>query len=141
MVDEPVGPYKHDNGDIDYRASPPSGGDHNDYWINCGFYSEEIIDEMAVHSLEHGAVWIAYTPDATAEESDELKALAADHPYVLAAPYPGLDSRLVVLAWGHRLLLDRVDDPRLDDFVEAFEGGGDAPEAGGACSGAVGQPE
>jgi hypothetical protein len=62
-----VGPTSlHVGGNIDYDQDlgiPPAGGPHNPSWQNCGFYDELVRDENAVHSLEHGAVWITYQPD------------------------------------------------------------------------------
>ena len=48
---------------VQYAQQPPVGGDHTGYWQNCGIYDEPIQPlEPAVHSLEHGAVWITYDP-------------------------------------------------------------------------------
>ena len=40
------------------RAESHPRGEHNPVWQNCGFYNKPVRDESAVHSLEHGAVWI-----------------------------------------------------------------------------------
>lgn len=48
----------HSDEPITYAESPPVGGEHADVWQNCGFYGGMISSEQAVHSLEHGAVWI-----------------------------------------------------------------------------------
>ena len=54
----------HREGTIDYPGKkPPSGGDHNPIPLTCGYYDQQPPDEYAVHSLEHGAVWVAYDPD------------------------------------------------------------------------------
>ena len=47
---------------VDYPQTPPVGGPHNPIWQNCGFYSKPVRNEHAVHSMEHGAVWITYSP-------------------------------------------------------------------------------
>jgi hypothetical protein len=31
-------------------------------WQNCGFHSDPVRNETAVHSMEHGAVWVSYRP-------------------------------------------------------------------------------
>ena len=49
---------QHSASDVDYEQTPPAGGEHNDVWQNEGFYEEPVRDENAVHTLEHGAVWI-----------------------------------------------------------------------------------
>src|SRR6266487_5482045 len=45
-----------------YAQIPPVGGDHSASWQTCGIYSSPVPNEHAVHSLEHGAVWITYQP-------------------------------------------------------------------------------
>jgi hypothetical protein len=53
---------EHVEGTVDYPQNPPAGGPHNQYWLNCGVYTEEQTNENAVHSLEHGAIWVTYDP-------------------------------------------------------------------------------
>jgi hypothetical protein len=93
-----------------------------------------------VHSLEHGAVWLAYRPDLAADQLDKIRALARQHTHVLVSPYEGLKEVVVATAWGKQLRLNSVTDPRLAAFVAAFEEGPQTPELGVTCSGALGQP-
>ena len=112
-------------------------------WWNCGFYDEPVRDENAVHALEHGAVWLAYSPDLDEADVEVLHDLARENEKVLAAPYEGLDDGVAVVAtaWARQLTLDSVDDPRLEEFVEQYQDGSQAPEAGASCTGTpVGEP-
>ncbi|MCP5095041.1 MAG: DUF3105 domain-containing protein [Chloroflexi bacterium] len=70
---------------------PPVGGEHLDIWQNCGIYIESVDPGNAVHSMEHGAVWITYQPDLPADEIIELQDLVRGQPFLLLSPYP--DSR------------------------------------------------
>jgi hypothetical protein len=129
----------HRQGALDYPGKkPPSGGDHNPIPLTCGFYTEQPPDEYAVHSLEHGAVWIAYSPSTSAAEIKTLKQLAR-HDKVLVTPYEGLESPIVLVAWERRLEVPSVTDPRVQQFVNELAGGPQAPERSAACVG-VGQP-
>ncbi len=133
---------RHTEGDVDYYAqSPPVGGEHNPVWQNCGFYAKPVTDENAVHSLEHGAVWITYSPDLPRDQVDQLWALAQRHTYVLVSPYPDLDSPIVVSAWGKQLRLKSASDPNLERFILVYQQGPQAPESEAPCTGGVGQPE
>jgi putative peptide zinc metalloprotease protein len=125
---------------VDYSHVPPVGGNHAPLWQNCGFYDTPIADENAVHSLEHGAVWIAYRPGLDEDQIATLRNLAGDRSHVIVSLYPDLSAPLVATAWGHQLRLDSANDPRLDEFVNAFHLGRQAPERGGPCSGGVGTP-
>lgn len=130
----------HVEGEVDYADAPPAGGEHSAQWQNCGFYDTPIADENAVHSLEHGAVWIKYAEDADEATTQRIRRIADDEPFVLASPYPGLEAPVVLSAWGKQLTVDSIDDPRVDQFVEAFVQGPQTPEPGASCSGGVGEP-
>jgi hypothetical protein len=125
---------------VDYAQTPPAGGEHNPVWQNCGFYEEPISDENAVHSLEHGAVWITYQPDLSEDQISTLRDLAESQTYILVSPYPGLDSPVVASAWGKQLQLESADDPALEQFISAYRQGPQTPEPGAACTGGTGQP-
>lgn len=124
-----------------YTQNPPVGGNHAPIWQNCGFYDTPIAGENAVHSMEHGAVWITYRPDLPSDQINALRRRANSQPYVLVSPYPGLPAPAIVSAWGRQLRLDSADDPRLDQFARAFRLGEQAPERGGPCTGGVGTPQ
>lgn len=125
---------------VSYDPVPPVGGAHAAAWQNCGVYSAPVPDENAVHSLEHGAVWITYQPELAADELASLQALTRQSRFRLLSPYPGLDSPIVVSAWGYQLKLDSAGDARLADFIEKYEQNPLGPEPGAACTGGVGAP-
>lgn len=125
----------HVDGTVEYAQTPPVGGAHSPVWQNCGYYAAPVSNEHAVHSLEHGAVWITYRPDLPAEQVDALRALGEDRTFILVSPYPGLQSPIVASAWGAQLALDSTDDPRLGEFVRAYRQGPQTPEPGAACIG------
>jgi hypothetical protein len=126
---------------ISYPQSPPVGGDHNPAWQNCGYYPEPVQSELAVHSLEHGAVWITYRPGLSENDLGGLRALTQNQTHVLVTPYPGLSSAVVASAWGHQLALDDVSDPRLATFISTYQQGLQTLEPGAPCSGAFGEPQ
>lgn len=131
----------HVDGQVDYEQTPPVGGNHNAVWQNCGFYAEPIESEFAVHSLEHGAVWITHRPDLPEDQIDALRDRAA-RSYVLVSPWEGeLPAPVVATAWGKQLPLQSASDPALAEFVDYFAQGPQTPEPGAVCSGGVGTPE
>jgi hypothetical protein len=125
---------------VDYPQSPPAGGPHNPAWLNCGIYSEPQQNENAVHSLEHGAVWVTY--DASQVSGEELDALKAEIPssYAILSPYEGLDSPIVLSAWNAQLKLDEASDERIPQFFEEYWRNQNVPEPTSACSGALDGP-
>ena len=136
-----VGPGgQHTDGEVDYAQTPPAGGKHNPVWQNCGFYDEPITDENAVHSLEHGAVWITYSPDLPQDQVDQLRALAQSQSYTLVSPYSDLPSPVVASAWGKQLQLENSEDPDLERFVRAYSQGPQTPEPGAPFYGGIGRP-
>jgi Protein of unknown function (DUF3105) len=132
----------HQDGGIDYLDHPPMGGIHNPVWINCGVYDSQVQLEKAVHSLEHGAVWITYTPDLAASDVETLRTLVGDRTYVLLSPYMfvPLPKPIVAVAWGVRLGVDSASDPRLAQFLQKYVNGPQTPEPGAVCTNGEGNP-
>jgi hypothetical protein len=140
VVTERIGPYEHLLGDLEYDRPAPSGGDHgpSPYWLTCGVYEGEVPEELAVHSLEHGAVWIALGPDSTDDDREAATELAAGG-RVSVSDVPDLPNPVEVVAWGQRLPLESATDAQAARFVERFVDGEGAPEAGSSCE-SVGDP-
>ncbi len=131
----------HTSSPVTYPQTPPVGGPHNAVWQNCGYYSAPIANENGVHSLEHGAVWITYRPDLSADQVAALRKLTVGQTYVLVTSYPGLPTPVVASAWGKQLKLDSPDDSRLSQFIKAYRQGPQTPEPGSACTGGTGVPQ
>ena len=112
----------HKNGVLTYEVDPPVGGTHNPIWQNCNgdVYSAQIPKEQAVHSLEHGAVWVTYRPDLPKDQVDALADKVKDRTFMLMSPYPGLDKPISLQAWGYQLKVDNANDGRIDEFITAL---------------------
>ncbi|HEY5877320.1 MAG TPA: DUF3105 domain-containing protein [Nakamurella sp.] len=129
-ADTPAGyvDYKaaiHVNADqrVAYNRYPPVGGPHDGTWANCTgiVYATAVRSENMVHTLEHGAVWIAYNPDTIADgDLAILTSLVQGQPYTTLTPYPGLDSPISLQAWAHQLKVDSASDERVKQFITAL---------------------
>ena len=117
---------------VEYPQSPPVGGPHWPVWQNCQYYDTSVPNERAVHSLEHGAVWITYLPTPRKPiEMCSRRWRTGDH--ILVSEYPGQPSPIVATAWGKQLYLQSVHDPELQQFVDFFQNGPQTPERGVTC--------
>ena len=130
----------HTEEDLDYPTVPPAGGDHLGIWHNCGKYVVELLDEAAVHSLEHGAVWITYLPDLSLIDIQKLDSLLEGNQRFLMSPHSNQPAPIVLTAWGRRLEIEDADDPRIPAFIEAFTDSSSSPEPGVTCNGGLGIP-
>jgi hypothetical protein len=126
----------HTDDDVDYRENPPVGGAHHETWQNCGVYTEPVLDERAVHSMEHGAIWITYRPDLDPAMVAELTELAESMDYILLSPRPdGPSNPIVITAWNHQMGVETVDLDRIMPFIREFRKSPHAPEPGAPCTG------
>ena len=122
----------HSDAPVSYPQVPPVGGIHNPLWQQCGYYPVPVPNERAVHSLEHGAIWITYRPDLPQAEIDALATLARSRNLVLVSPWEsGLPAPVVLTAWGRQLRLQSASDPRLAEFVRLYANQG--PEINAPC--------
>jgi hypothetical protein len=119
---KPPAEGNHKPGVLSYPTNPPVGGVHNPMWQNCmgDVYDAQIPKEQAVHSMEHGAVWVTYRPDLPKDQIDKLATKVRNQSFMLMSPYPDLDRPISLQAWGYQLKLDNADDGRIDDFIEAL---------------------
>lgn len=125
---------------IEPGALPPVGGVHADRWQNCGVYRAPLGIEHAIHSMEHGVVWITYSPDLSATAVHQLEARAYREPFLLLSPFPTQAAPIALTAWGVQLAVESAADPRIDQFIDRYRLGPTAPERGASCSGGVGEP-
>ncbi|BAL92442.1 hypothetical protein AMIS_72220 [Actinoplanes missouriensis 431] len=125
----------HKEGAQTYVTNPPVGGAHNATWQNCmgDVYTEPIANEHAVHSLEHGAVWITYKQGLAADQVEKLKSKVEGKEYTFMSPIANLDKNISVQVWGYQLKVDSADDSRIDDFMRATRVKA-SMEPGAACS-------
>lgn len=126
---------------VSFDQSPSIGGDHYPFWQNCGFYTVELIEGAATHTMEHGAVWITYNADKVSEaELSTLSGMAADNGKLLISPYPHAE-KLVLSAWGVQQRTELApQDSAVADFIEEWVDNPDLPEAGVRCTDAAGIP-
>lgn len=118
-----------------YPQSPPVGGKHSPAWLKCQVYTSDLPKQNAVHSMEHGGVWITYSTDlaaadiATLEQKQNL-----NKEFVLISPYVGQSAPVVVSTWGLQLTATGASDPRIDEFVRTYAGGEQGGEKGVGCA-------
>lgn len=121
---------------VKYASVPPVGGDHNQVWMNCNgdVYTKELNNTNAVHSLEHGAVWVTYNAAAKKADIDALAAKVKKTPYTLMSPVDDQKDPIMLSAWGHQRTVTGASDPNVDKFFQKFVQGEQTPEPGAACT-------
>ena len=111
---------------VAYSTSPPTSGDHWDWWARCGFYDDGLPDERIVHNLEHGNIVVSYNLPA-GEELDKLKEF--NNNFELAPAwgvfryYDKINEGDVALsAWGVLDTMQGVDEDRIEEFFQTYAG-------------------
>lgn len=126
--------HDHTQERVAYPQHPPVGGKHNPSWLACDTYAQEVPDETAVHSMEHGGIWITYRPNLPAGQVATLADVQKSNTqYVLVSPYADQTSPVVVSTWGLQLQVAGADDPRIVEFVRTYAGGNQGDEEGTPC--------
>lgn len=99
---------------------PPAGGPHYTSPARPGTFERPVDDGYLVHALEHGVVWLAYSPELIdAEGLEGLRALAKEYSNdVILSPRPANDVVLYAVSWGRRLEAAPSDADLLRTFIE-----------------------
>lgn len=137
----------------EYPSVPPASGPHDPIPLSYGVYETPPPIQRVIHSLEHGAAVIWYSPDASGAQLDDLKEFyrAPDvGSRVIVAPYDypaegdagslPAGTQMALVAWHHIERCARVSLAAAFDFSSEYAAPpfgsrpylGNAPEPGGA---------
>lgn len=99
-------------------GAPPAGGPHLSTPLRTGFY-DPVSDGNAVHSLEHGVVWLSYNPELVDQSGvDALRDIFDDFSRdLIVSPRPDNSDAVAIVSWGRIMRLDSVDVEQLVDFI------------------------
>ncbi|PIP73575.1 MAG: hypothetical protein COW88_01395 [Candidatus Lloydbacteria bacterium CG22_combo_CG10-13_8_21_14_all_47_15] len=113
----------------EYSSNPPSSGWHYPSPARTGFYDTPIPDEMLVHNLEHGEIWIAYHPRISDTAKDTLRDFADT--YVVVAPRESNDADIALVSWTRvdtfnleENELHETYQKRIEDFIRRYDNRG-----------------
>ena len=108
-----------------YNSNPPTSGWHFPQPAAWGYYNSELPDELVVHNLEHGGIWISFKNADDTEVINKLVALSQLYrSKVIITLRPKNDSRIAVAAWQRILKLDGYDEAQIVAFIEAWRNRG-----------------
>lgn len=93
------------------------------YLTPWGIHDKPLPDELQVHNREDGGVLVQYSCRDCDTLIAKLKATVSRYPdRVILAPYPTIETRIALTAWGRIDTLDEVDEQRIVRFIEAYRG-------------------
>ena len=110
---------------VAYSTTPPTSGDHWDWWARCGFYPEGMPDERIVHNLEHGNIVVSYNlPAAAAQQlQDFMNGFELAPAWAVTRFYDKIPEGTVALsAWGVLDTMQGVDEARIARFFREDAG-------------------
>jgi hypothetical protein len=108
---------------VPYNTRPPTSGPHLPYLASWGIHDQPIPDELQVHNLEDGGVVVQYHCRDCDALVAQLRTLVSRYPdKVILAPYPQMDARIALTAWGRIDTFNDFDEQRIVRFIEAFRG-------------------
>jgi hypothetical protein len=101
------------------EGEPPAGGPHFPTPLTAKKYTDPVQDGNAIHSLEHGMIWITYNRDMVSDS--DLKTLeniqSNNSRDVILSPRPENRIAIGVVSWGRLLRLDKPDEKAITDFI------------------------
>ncbi len=114
---------------VTYQSNPPTSGDHWATPLREGIYDTQKPDEGAIHSLEHGRIWITYKPDIGKEAIDAIKNVLKGQFGIIMSPRAANETDIALAAWVRLDTFDlnedgTVDTKRILDFAQRYRNKG-----------------
>lgn len=106
---------------VEYRTNPPTSGDHYANPAGWGVYGKEVVDENAVHSLEHGGIWIAYKDIDDTEKKILEEIGKANSQSVIVSPRSANDVKIAIVSWGKLMKLEEVDKAVIQKYIGTYK--------------------
>ena len=110
-----------------YNSNPPTSGWHwGDGVAGGGIKTEQVPDELVVHSMEHGAAVVWYKADLSKDDIAKIQAAydAAKIAKKIMIPRANLDVPVALVSWGYLLKLQTIDPAQITAFLVSNSGHG-----------------
>jgi|GEM_PF-330249 len=113
-----------------YNSNPPSSGWHYAQAPDWAIYKKPILDESALHAVEHGGIWISYK-DISTEQKEELELIQKDNKKaVIMSPRNENDASIAIVSWGKVMKLEDVKTGLIQKFIDVNKNNTHEPFAG-----------
>jgi hypothetical protein len=114
---------------------PPTSGDHTEP-LAWQVYKQEVPDANVIHNMEHGGVYISYSPDLPKEDIEKIDALFS-RPFsnpkftpskAVVAPRSANKAPIVMSSWIRSQTFETFDEQAIMDYY--LRNTGKSPEPG-----------
>lgn len=130
---------KHVNeGEVTYGGKePPTSGPHSSPYP-WEYYDQELSDSRVIHNMEHGGVYISYSPDLPADQIAKIRALFSA-PFsrekfqpskALISPRKANDAPIIMSSWNRSQKFQQFDEEAMVDYYLKNIGKSPEPTAG-----------
>lgn len=110
-----------------YNSNPPTSGWHHNRPSDWGVYKEELPDEVLIHNMEHGGVWISYRPEISEDMRKKLESFYDKFGRkIIVTPRAQNDTDIALAAWNRldKFSAAEYSDERVEKFIKAFRNRG-----------------
>ncbi len=103
-----------------YNSNPPTSGAHiGDDVAGGGIKNKLVLDELVVHSMEHGAAVLWYRSDSNQDDINRLKKVFNESSgKKIMLPRENMDTMIALTSWNYLLKLEAIDEEKIKEFIE-----------------------
>ncbi|HWP49382.1 MAG TPA: DUF3105 domain-containing protein [Candidatus Limnocylindrales bacterium] len=105
-----------------YNTIPPTSGPHVEIHVGQKILKTPVPEEIQVHELEHGGIFIQYNCTHCDDLVAKLEKIAQAYEGVFVAPYPKMDTLIALTAWGKLAKLKEYNEEIIQRFIKSYLG-------------------